>query len=502
MWNMADIKPPPNLTYNVRGNQIDAEKLSNICSKAIATLSRLKKLHVEAAVLSRVLYRTKRKMRYDKGIKYMAKVNRCLLQYLYLDLLSAYKSIKPSDEDEMGIICAPSRQMLEWLLVRTQGFAQLFCHIMKSCQKAAYYMMCRIHLGHMWDLAMLYLGTASRIWAISKYLALQSCTWYEALRPYINILKPIGLPWLPSNYELPNDLNAWLEFPMLTKIIRPRKVTTHHRIFDLIENSDEDEVKNESTEVLYSSVKKNFAKEDKESDSEADIDDGISTLCENMTKVEKLFSGYEDIGEPLSEVELSSQLPKDVNESEFNDNQKKTKHAKKKILKATVHPSLTSTFVDSKTEPRNKQRHSYHKEHTFQEINSGVQQGELKTKRTLQKRKSTDKVCGENRQDKKLKKENICKQNAQVPKVSTAKQIKAIKSIMDLKKFLKSENKMRKENNSDCLTNSLDKMQWNMFKNAMKGYVSTLSNGDVPKGCDEYKTILKRARKEILLRIQ
>jgi len=82
-----------------------------------------------------------------------------------MDLAAVFETIKPSPSDNgYQTMCAPSRQMLEWVLVRTQGFACLFSQVMQSCQNAAFYMKCRLHLGHMWDIGLISLGIVSRIW--------------------------------------------------------------------------------------------------------------------------------------------------------------------------------------------------------------------------------------------------------------------------------------------------------------------------------------------------
>jgi hypothetical protein len=61
---------------------VDADEFTSVCSDAISVLNNQKALHVEAATLSRLLYRMKSKLRCDKGFKFMAKVGilyHCLL---------------------------------------------------------------------------------------------------------------------------------------------------------------------------------------------------------------------------------------------------------------------------------------------------------------------------------------------------------------------------------------------------------------------------------------
>jgi hypothetical protein len=53
----------------------DADEFRSVCLDAISILKRQEALHVEAATLSRLLYRMKSKLRCDKGFKSMAKVD-------------------------------------------------------------------------------------------------------------------------------------------------------------------------------------------------------------------------------------------------------------------------------------------------------------------------------------------------------------------------------------------------------------------------------------------
>lgn len=53
----------------------DADEFTSVCLDAISILKKQEALHIEAATLSRLLYRMKSKLRCDKGFKFMAKVD-------------------------------------------------------------------------------------------------------------------------------------------------------------------------------------------------------------------------------------------------------------------------------------------------------------------------------------------------------------------------------------------------------------------------------------------
>jgi hypothetical protein len=85
---------------------------------------------------------------------------------------------------------------------------------------------------------------------------------------------------------------------------------------------------------------------------------------------------------------------------------------------------------------------------------------------------------------------------------SLDQQIKCIRTDHDLSKFISKEDKLRKKGNSGYLTNRLDKLQWHMLQKALNRLISKLGSKSAVKGSDKYEKIMKRARKEIFLRIQ
>jgi hypothetical protein len=58
---------------------------------------------------------------------------------------------------------------------------------------------------------------------ISKYLVLCACEWYRKLKPYLDVLEPVGICWLPAGYLFPPDLKVWLGVTLLTDALKPRR---------------------------------------------------------------------------------------------------------------------------------------------------------------------------------------------------------------------------------------------------------------------------------------
>lgn len=125
-------------------------------------------LHFEAAVLGRLIYRMKCKFRSDKGLKNMEKTNRALLNYLKLCLENDYKYLKECIDINSYTNCVtlPTRQMVEYTLVKTQSFAKLMSRVENVSQEAARFLNSRIITGQSWAVSLIALSVISRIWYV------------------------------------------------------------------------------------------------------------------------------------------------------------------------------------------------------------------------------------------------------------------------------------------------------------------------------------------------
>lgn len=187
-WNRIDLERPPNATWRVENRKFGMTcckifflYLSVTCilfflSDSTAFLATLQKiihdlesqqmLHAEAAILSRLIYRMKSKFRNDKGLKGMSKVNRALLNYLSLSLNSEYKNLKSYVESDGKYINLPSRQMIEYVLVRTQGFSKLLLRLDEVASHTAHFLKTRMSSGHAWSISVIAYAVVSRIWYV------------------------------------------------------------------------------------------------------------------------------------------------------------------------------------------------------------------------------------------------------------------------------------------------------------------------------------------------
>ena len=63
-----------------------------------------------------------------------------------------------------AIVALPSKQTLEYILVRTQGFSKLMCRIESVTKNSTSFLNSRLIMGHSWSVAIIAYAVISRIW--------------------------------------------------------------------------------------------------------------------------------------------------------------------------------------------------------------------------------------------------------------------------------------------------------------------------------------------------
>nr|XP_050854836.1 uncharacterized protein LOC127065887 [Vespula vulgaris] len=339
IWNRVHIEHPPNITWRIETQKFDIVGLQTTLKHIIKDLESQNDIHVEAAMLSRLIYRMKCKFRNDKGFKNMEKVNRALLNYLNLALEKEYKSFKSYIEFNDMFVTLPSKQMLEYILVRTQGFAKLLARVEEVAKCAGTFLRTRIILGHAWTVTLVAYAIISRIWVLSKYLVKRSCIWYNGLYQFLSSFKIIGLPWLSKKDNLPSDLKTWLALPWLdeNESSIPEENILKDKMFKLIELQDD----NLDTDLTFDFKDKLI---------ELDTTDSICDISENISKP----SISKNVGE-LS-IYMDDDLGEVVNRSScaLNLNKRKRKEKKsiekqKQSINSEEHESDTKQIVTFKS---------------------------------------------------------------------------------------------------------------------------------------------------------
>ncbi|XP_072939304.1 uncharacterized protein [Epargyreus clarus] len=210
-WNDKLISPPP-VNTALSNSEIDLKTLKHTLNNVINILSKQSPLHNESAVFSRLLYKFDKKFRNDIGYRNFKKVNCALRRYLLLNLLKdveQFTSVLPDEEDAPYYL--PTKQMLEYVLIRIIAFSKLMVRIVVCSKQSAVFYLDRVKRGESHWMSLMPYAVLSRIWSMAFVLLQHSCSWYQLLYSFLNKFQSKGVNFLPDNYKLPENLGNWLE---------------------------------------------------------------------------------------------------------------------------------------------------------------------------------------------------------------------------------------------------------------------------------------------------
>ncbi|XP_013142530.1 PREDICTED: uncharacterized protein C3orf17 [Papilio polytes] len=214
-WNNKNLLPPPVQTCFC-AEYIDSRYLKQACTNSVNILSKQSPLHNESALLSRFLYKYDKKFRNDIGYRIFKKINTTLRRYLMLNIIRDIENFSSALPDETETDkYLPTRQMLQYVLVRLVSFSKLMLRISVCCKQAAVFYLDRIKRGESHWMSLMPYALLSRIWSLSNVLLQHSCGWYAQMYPFLENLQSKGLPFLPDDYELPVNLADWLDLKNL-----------------------------------------------------------------------------------------------------------------------------------------------------------------------------------------------------------------------------------------------------------------------------------------------
>ncbi|CAH2234398.1 jg21202 [Pararge aegeria aegeria] len=209
-WNDKSVLPPPINTSPCQIN-FSIKELKSGCNTIIRVLSKQSPLHKESAIFSRFLYKFDKKFRNDIGYRNFKKVYTALRKYLSLTLLKDVQNfidVLPANNEVKPYL--PTRQMLQYILVKIVTFSKLMYRITVCSKQAAIFYLNRIKLGESHWMCLMPYALLCRIWSMVLVLLQHSCNWYNQLYPFLKHLPYKGLDFLPKEYQLPVDLEEWI----------------------------------------------------------------------------------------------------------------------------------------------------------------------------------------------------------------------------------------------------------------------------------------------------
>ncbi|KYN22517.1 PREDICTED: uncharacterized protein LOC108759061 [Trachymyrmex cornetzi] len=215
-WNQVTLERPPYTIWQVKPPDakrtgVDVSRFKKTLSAVIHDFESMDDLHRNVAVLNRLIYRMKNKFRNDKGFMSMVRLGKALDNCYRMCLKNDYVTLKSLIQMRDRMYSLPSRQNLEYVLARTQGFGKLMTRIESISWIASHYFISRIKLGHAWNVALVALATVCRIWFHTRDILSKCCFWYDELYRFTPQFQYVGAkPWLPNDQSLPHNLKSWL----------------------------------------------------------------------------------------------------------------------------------------------------------------------------------------------------------------------------------------------------------------------------------------------------
>ncbi|XP_057659812.1 uncharacterized protein LOC130896052 [Diorhabda carinulata] len=184
-WNEKYLPFPPICTYKTVNSNIDFNYLLSLCTECKYYLDNNKHLEAEYLVLSRIVYRMKQKFRTSKDFKTLEKLCKCLRVYLDINLsfhLMRFIELIPTNiEKEMYI---PSKNLLDYILIRLLSMKKLLEKISVNCVQAAHLYSFRIKSGQFWKVAFCVYSLVSRIDILTKHSEKEVSRFYEKLKEF------------------------------------------------------------------------------------------------------------------------------------------------------------------------------------------------------------------------------------------------------------------------------------------------------------------------------
>ncbi|XP_045530420.1 uncharacterized protein LOC123718072 [Pieris brassicae] len=295
-WNNKTVLPPPMNTF-LCNNKKDIRDLRLNTNNIIQVLSKQSPLHQESALFSRFLYKFDKKFRNDIGYRNFKKVNTALKKYLTLNLLKdlqRFASLLPNKDDELYL---PTRQMMEYVLVRIMSFSKLMLRIVICAKQAAIFYLDRIKRGESHWMCLMPYALLSRIWSMAQVLLQHSCNWYNQFHPLLEILQPKGLNFLPLEYKMPDDLEEWCDLKNLNEY---GNFEWTHKVKIKMEPM----ILNDLDGNLCDSIFEFVNKINENMEVPEEVNSTITTIKETLNETNPYF--HDDIGVPVSRQNLQT----------------------------------------------------------------------------------------------------------------------------------------------------------------------------------------------------
>lgn len=171
-------------------------------------------LNVELSILSQFLYKNHNRFRNDKCHRFLKLIQKSANRF-FNELKLDKEVLKfsgvfpiPLDIKNKNKIYLPTKQMLEFILVRLYGGGNLLWKLIAHCQNAGELCVQRLKLGHFWNIGLNNLSCVSRLWALSISMLVLVEKAYQCFLLLLPILPASNVKWqaMECHYEFPQNI--------------------------------------------------------------------------------------------------------------------------------------------------------------------------------------------------------------------------------------------------------------------------------------------------------
>uniref|UniRef100_A0A8D8RBK6 Protein nepro homolog n=1 Tax=Cacopsylla melanoneura TaxID=428564 RepID=A0A8D8RBK6_9HEMI len=204
-WNSLELPQPPQSTIHLETNSgVNIQQFTESIRSLENLLQRVN-LDFAGALCSRLIYKIKLKFRTTKWLQLIEKINQALRKLLHLNLsLVLKKIIELSSSTDHTL---PSQSLLEWLLIKLQGFARLLTRLIVTSHRVGVMFRQCLAIGHNWHIIVVLMSLSSQIWTNCQLLLHHTFNTYRVVQQTIQSL-PVQKRWTSS--QLPADLAVWI----------------------------------------------------------------------------------------------------------------------------------------------------------------------------------------------------------------------------------------------------------------------------------------------------
>lgn len=148
--------------------------------------------------------------RTQKGFQNLRKIKTAYTKYQYLTIEKIFEELHSSIVADYDSVYLPSRESIEFLLLRMQSLSKILCRIIYCTKEATREFVAFLSKGFFIELSTLMLGILVDIWTSTIEISKQTVKYYNNIWKIHTKLKASKIEWLPKDYILPEELDKWI----------------------------------------------------------------------------------------------------------------------------------------------------------------------------------------------------------------------------------------------------------------------------------------------------